>query len=184
MKIKATQKNRKVVVELDRKDTATISAGTARPAHSLFKLKQILVPVDFSECSKKALRYAVPFAKEFEATITLISVVYVPYHGSDFEGINLPLLEAEMRETATKQIESLAGSEIPAEVPRRTLIRVGRPFHEITEAAKELETDLIILATHGRTGLKHMLLGSTAENVMRHAKCPVLIVREQEHEFI
>jgi Universal stress protein family len=66
MKVKATQKNRKVVVELDRKDTATISAVSVHPVHSLFKLKQILVPVDFSECSKKALRYAVPFAKEFE----------------------------------------------------------------------------------------------------------------------
>ena len=65
-----------------------------------------------------------------------------------------------------------------------TLARVGRPFVEISELAREMEVDLIILGTHGYTGLKHVLLGSTAERVVRHAPCPVLTVRAEEHEFI
>jgi nucleotide-binding universal stress UspA family protein len=67
---------------------------------------------------------------------------------------------------------------------RNTLIRDGTPHHEITEAARELGADLIIIATNGRTGLTHVLLGSTAERVVRHAPCPVLVVREKEQEFI
>lgn len=183
MKVKATNKSRKVVVELDRKDRAVIDSP-AGPRHPLFRLKRILVPVDFSDCSRKALRYAIPFAREFGASISLLSIVHVPYHGSDFEGISLPMLESELRSSAVKQLEAMAAKELPAEISRDTTVRVGRPFHEIVEAAREGNADLIILATHGHTGLKHMLLGSTAENVVRHASCPVLIVREQEHEFV
>ena len=94
------------------------------------------------------------------------------------------MLESELRSSAAKQLEAMAAKELPAEISRDTTVRVGRPFHEIVEAAREGNADLIILATHGHTGLKHMLLGSTAENVVRHASCPVLIVREQEHEFV
>jgi nucleotide-binding universal stress UspA family protein len=65
-----------------------------------------------------------------------------------------------------------------------TLLRTGQPHTEIVEAARELGADLIVLSTHGHTGLTHALLGSTAEKVVRHAPCPVLVVREKEHEFV
>jgi nucleotide-binding universal stress UspA family protein len=66
----------------------------------------------------------------------------------------------------------------------KVAVRTGTAFLEIAEAAKSLEADLIIIATHGYTGLKHLLLGSTAERVVRSAPCPVLVVREHEHEFV
>jgi universal stress protein A len=69
-------------------------------------------------------------------------------------------------------------------VPSRAVVQTGNPELAIVDAAKELGIDLIILSTHGRTGLSRVLLGSTAEKVVRHAGCPVLIVREHEHEFI
>jgi nucleotide-binding universal stress UspA family protein len=66
----------------------------------------------------------------------------------------------------------------------KTLVRFGRAFHEIAHAAETLKVDLIIISTHGYTGLKHALLGSTTERVVRHASCPVLVVRPCEHEFV
>jgi nucleotide-binding universal stress UspA family protein len=76
------------------------------------------------------------------------------------------------------------GESVKGLVPVTSLVRMGDPSREIIAAAKELEIDLIILATHGRTGLSHFLLGSTAEKVVRRAGCPVLIVRDEEHEFL
>jgi universal stress protein A len=60
----------------------------------------------------------------------------------------------------------------------------GVPYHEIVQAGQQFKADLIVLGTHGRTGLQHVFMGSTAERVVRHAACPVLVVREREHEFI
>jgi universal stress protein A len=74
--------------------------------------------------------------------------------------------------------------DLPGDLNKTTLLRSGRPAYEIVEAAKRLDTDLIIISTHGHTGLKHVFLGSTAENVVRYAPCPVLTVREHEHEFV
>ena len=100
-------------------------------------------------------------------------------------GVAAPVFpEEEVREACAGRLAALARSEIGDQAPTATEVRFGQPVGEITEAALELEIDLIIIATHGRTGLKHMLLGSVAENVVRHAPCPVLVVREREHEFI
>ena len=78
----------------------------------------------------------------------------------------------------------LATEEIGASAAWKIAVRPGRPATEIVEAARELAADLIVIATHGRTGLQHVLLGSVAENVVRHAPCPVLTVREHEREFV
>jgi nucleotide-binding universal stress UspA family protein len=64
------------------------------------------------------------------------------------------------------------------------VVRLGHPYQEITDAARELKVDLIVISTHGYTGLKHVLLGSTAERIVRHAPCPVLTVREKEQDFV
>ena|SRR5438876_4987103 len=184
MKVKPTTKRGHVVVELDRKDEALLAEGAQSAGRSPFKLKKILVPVDFSECSKKALHYAIPFARQFEASLTLLYVVQVNYYAGDFGTVDVALLENEMRSNGKKQLLELAAREVGKDLRCESLVRVGRVVSEIVDVARQTETDLIILSTHGHTGFKHVLLGSVAENVVRHAPCPVLIVRQQEHEFI
>jgi nucleotide-binding universal stress UspA family protein len=89
-----------------------------------------------------------------------------------------------MRVTGEKQLSALARDEVPDEISLETLVRSGSPAVEIIDVAKRLPADLIVISTHGRTGLKHVFLGSVAEHVVRHAPCPALVVREHEHEFI
>jgi nucleotide-binding universal stress UspA family protein len=150
-----------------------------------FDLKHILVPIDFSVDSRKALRYAAAFARQFDARIILLHVV-VPIPVS----AEYPYGPAAMQyqdETATRDIEvqlSAFGRKEAGERVSQAVVRCGPAFDEIARAAKELHIDLIVLSTHGYTGLNHILLGSTAERVVRHAPCPVLIVREREREFV
>ena len=187
MKIKPSRKSGNVVVELNPRDSERLSqtAHTANGAPPPFKLTKILVPIDFSDCSKKALRYAVPLAKQFGATITLLHVVHVNYSaGPEFGAIDFPLIEADLRKSAEKQLGQLAATEIQQQAVAQTLVRIGQEVAEIVDSARKLKSDLIIISTHGRTGLKHVFMGSVAENVVRRATCPVLVVREQEHEFI
>lgn len=85
---------------------------------------------------------------------------------------------------ALEKLATLCQQQFGAKCPSQKSVRMGAPWHEITTAAQECEADLIIIATHGHTGLKHPLLGSTAERVVRHAPCPVLVVRDREHDFV
>jgi nucleotide-binding universal stress UspA family protein len=151
---------------------------------ALLSVKSILVPVDFSDTSKKALHYALRFGEQFGARITLLHVIE-PVATPDFAYHPL-LLEADKAKQAAKaRLEALCSQlGIQARLVERTLTRYGTPFAEICDAARKLKVDLIIITTHGYTGLKHVLLGSTAERVVRHAPCPVLTVREKEHEFV
>ncbi len=151
---------------------------------SPFCIQRILVPVDFSECSRKALRYAIPFATQFGASLTLLYVTQINYAAGEFGMVDTPLMEGQVREAAEKAMAKLLHEEIGNTVPASQQTRIGRPASEIAEAAKELDADLIIISTHGHTGLKHMFLGSVTENVVRIAPCPVLVVREEEHEFL
>jgi len=147
-------------------------------------LSKILVPVDFSGSSRKALEYAIAFAGQFHAALELVHVLEISYMGSGLGEIEVPLLEEELRRNAAKQLDHLAQTVLGNQVPHVQQMRVGRPWQEICELAKVSETDLIIMGTHGYTGLKHVVMGSTAERVVRLAPCPVLIVREREHEFV
>jgi len=186
MKVKPSPSKGKVVVELNPADDRLLesSSKVAGLAASPFKLKRLLVPIDFSACSKKALQYAIPFAEQFQASLTLLYVVQINYAVGELGAIDVSMLEVEMRQQASQRLAELVRDEVRKRVPSETIVRMGRPVTEIITAAKELEADLIILSTHGYTGLKHVLLGSTAENVLRHAPCPVLAVREHEREFI
>jgi nucleotide-binding universal stress UspA family protein len=181
MKVKPTRKKGKVVVELGPRDQAILGKA---PAGAAFRLKQILVPIDFSECSRKALLYALALARQFGGAIRLVHVIEAAYLMGDFGAVDYAALEADLRTEAEKQLRRLAEAEIGTSVPCAMTIRSGRPATEIAEAAREFEADLVVIATHGRTGLKHVLLGSVAENVVRHAPCPVLTVRESEREFV
>lgn len=151
----------------------TGAAGETLPA---FQLKKILVPVDFSTCSLKALRYAIPFATQFGAELILLHVIplFPPAEG---------VLPADPGEDVHERLAALRATA-GAAAGGITLVRRGTPHSEILDVAQELDVGLIILSTHGHTGLEHLLLGSVAEKVVRHAGCPVLIVREHEHEFV
>ena len=160
--------------------TEAAPATTGQP----LQLKKVLVPVDFSECSHKAMQYAVAFAKQFKASLTLVHVVQMSYAGAEFAPLDFPLIEKQMVESSSLKLAEIISKEIGEAVPCDMIVKAGHPATEIALAAKKVNADLIIISTHGYTGLKHILLGSTAENVVRHAPCPVLTVREHEHEFI
>ena len=151
---------------------------------SLLTMKSILVPIDFSWPSKKALEYAVPFARQFGAKITLLFVLEPPVYTGDIGYVPMEVDNEGSLKAAAKKLAELAELAVEPELLEQTLVRTGRPFQEITDIARSLNTDLIIIATHGYTGLKHVLLGSTVERVVRIAPCPVLTVREEEHEFV
>ena len=184
MKAKPTNHPGAVLLELNRRDEPLMAAATTASVKAPFKLKRILVPIDFSDCSKKALQYALPLAKEHQAAITLLYVVPTNYSLGEYGGIDYASIEAEMRLTGDKKLAQLAADEVGGEVSADPIVRTGSPALEIITTAKSLPADLIVISTHGRTGLKHVFLGSVAEEVVRRAPCPVLVVREREHEFI
>ena len=182
MKAKPTNHPGEVVLELNRRDEPLMAA--AARVKSPFQIKKILVPVDFSECARKALQYAIPLAKEHQAAITLLYVIASPaYVGGEF-GATQYQFEVETRASGEKELAKLIVDEVRGEVSADTLVRSGSPALEIIEVAKQLAADLIVISTHGHTGLTHVFLGSVAEHVVRWAPCPVLVVREQEHEFL
>jgi len=136
------------------------------------------VPVDFSDCSKKALQYAIPFATQFDAELTLLHVVQ-PYPAVP----EMAPVDVETIQDGRRELEALRKT-IGDAVRSATSLCTGEPHLEIARVASELGIDLIILSTHGHKGLARMFLGSTTEKVVRHAPCPVLIVRESERDFV
>jgi len=152
--------------------------SSAAPSLSPRDIQSILVPIDFSDPSRKALDYAAIFARQFKAKLTLLHVVE-PVATPDFATFPLSMENDESIQIARKQLEKVAASlRLPRGTVEKTLVRFGRSFHEITEAARTRRMDLIIISTHGYTGFKHALLGSTTERVVRHAPCLVLVVRQ------
>lgn len=143
-------------------------------------IKRVLVPIDFSDYSKSALKYAVNFTKIFNADIFLIYVVEPVIYPPDFSmgQIVIPSVDLEMDKRAIEELNKLAGKNIPSRIKVKTIVKTGKPFIEIIETAEEENIDLIIIATHGHTGVEHILFGSTAEKVVRKASCPVLTLRE------
>jgi universal stress protein A len=162
----------------------TSQANTARNAPRL-QLQSILVPTAFSAPSLKALRYAAALAAQFGAKLTLLNVVEPIGPTPDFAYNPLVLDNETVTATAKEQLQRLLERQgIDVALVENTLVRHGVPFNEISGAASKVKADLIVIATHGYTGLKHVFLGSTAERVVRHAPCPVLVVREGEREFL
>jgi universal stress protein A len=137
---------------------------------------RILVPSDFSDPSRKALKYAARLAAQFGSKITLLHVLE-PSMSPDFASFPLVLEEEKVVEGARQRLLSLAKAHLDGRYLAALEVRSGNPFHEIAEAARELSMDLIVMATHGYTGVKRVLLGSTTERVVRYAQCPVLVVR-------
>ncbi len=145
---------------------------------SRFRIKRILVPVDFSGCSRQGLQYAIGVANEFGAKIILLHAMYLGYIYSS-EGTALydvRTLQEAARENAQQQMRELVRSVNFGRAKFETVFTEGSPVLDICDFAKDHDVDLIMISTHGQTGWKHMLMGSTAEHVVRHAPCPVLVV--------
>ena len=161
----------------------TVGVTGQHRSQEVWELNSILVPTDFSRPSNKALSYAASIAAKIGAQISLLHVIKPSSVGLQSETAllhsdpRLPEADNRMRQLCRKQ-------HVDPHLIRNTLVREGTPHREITDAARELKTDLIIMATQGHTGLAHVLLGSTTESVLRNAPCPVLVVREKEREFI
>ena len=150
-----------------------------------FEIKKVLVPIDFSDYSKSSLKYAVNFAKNFKASLILVYVVEPVIYPPDFSmgQIAIPAAGIEMDKRAKEELNKLAEKEIPSGLSVKKIIKTGKPFVEIIETAADEDADLIIIATHGHTGVEHILFGSTAEKVVRKAPCPVLTLREPAKGF-
>lgn len=180
MKIKPDRRQKKVTVELKPSDESLLDKGAAAArAAAPFRLRKILVPVDFSDFSAQALSYALSFAEQFDARLILLHVVEPAVYPENSMLVPpaLDQLNQEFVRIAEKSLSELNRGKVNNRVASEVHVRTGRAHVEIAEAARELDVDLIVLATHGYTGLKHVLLGSTAERVVRHAPCPVLTVR-------
>jgi nucleotide-binding universal stress UspA family protein len=155
----------------------------SKPAGSQLNVKRILVTTDFSEESRKAFRYAAAFAGQFGASLDVLLVLEPVPFMAGMEAVVISMDAAAIRAAAEEKLARWIDMEIPANVQATPLLREGRAFSEIVAAAQERASDLIVISTHGYTGLKHVFMGSTTERVVRHARCPVLVVRDREHEF-
>ncbi len=153
----------------------------------MIDIKKILVPTDFSESSEKSLLYGISLAEQYGAELYVLSAI-------DDRVFDDPLFvvyaEQEMRQNRKAVYEEYL-SKVVAGIKRdhpklavQQVLRMGVAFVEIVDFARQEHIDLIIIGSHGRTGIAHLLIGSTAEKVVRKAPCPVLTVRPKEHEFI
>ncbi|MDE0204763.1 MAG: universal stress protein [Candidatus Tectomicrobia bacterium] len=137
-------------------------------------LKNLLVPTDFSEDADRAVDYAVGLAQELKASLTLMTATYI----GDTPEVSQSYIE-KVRAEAQHRIEAVRQRVEDTGVAVKVVMVSGPPAQRITETAQKEAADLIVMGTHGRTGLRHMLIGSVAERVVRHATCPVLVVPRQ-----
>jgi len=147
------------------------------------KLKRVVVPVDFSQHSLDALEYAVTLARSFKPEIVLIFALEPAQFasaGHAYGGalpVNVEMLMAEQRQLAKADLDKLQKGLAKRNIRARALITEGTPYRMIVDTAERLGADLIVIGTHGRSGLPRFFMGSVAEMVVRHAHCPVLTVR-------
>lgn len=138
-------------------------------------VKKVLVLTDGSEISRQALQYAVEFCNRFDAQLHLLTVIepLPSYVDAEVTKDILDAAEARMRQ----EVQTCSGYCETSGMACQSAVRKGIPHETITDYAREIDSDLIVLATHGRSGISHALLGSVAERVVRHADCPVLTIR-------
>ena len=164
-----------------------IAAQPLEPAMARFlEVRRILVPVDFSESSRTVLDYAMDIARDRGAEVVLVHVVGLPVAPFDPSyGVAAdPRLLKDMGSDAERGLAELAGKAAGGTGVRpATKILNGSPSREIVREAREGSYDLVVIGTHGRTGFRHVFLGSVAENVVRMAPCPVVVVRLKGFEI-
>jgi len=153
-------------------------------------LTKILAANDFSDDSTRALGYAEELARKFGAEIVVLHVdqplapvMLAPEFGPSIDTGVMSRIAEEQRLLAQKELDKIVGRLRDGGLKARSLLRVGAPFLEIINAAQTENADLIVMGTHGRSGLAHVLLGSVAERVVQKAACPVLTVRHPDRKF-
>ena len=151
-------------------------------------LKKILVATDFGDAAEVAFAYGRELARSFGASLEVLHVAdNVLARGFAAEGYmaSYPELQRDVEESAARQLNALVSEEDRALLGARTVVRTSTsPALAIVEYARDANIDLIIMGTHGRGAMAHLLMGSVAERVVRTAPCPVLTVRHPEHEFV
>ncbi|PYR46782.1 MAG: universal stress protein [Acidobacteria bacterium] len=150
----------------------------------MIALKYILVPTDFSETSDVAVRYGVALARAFKAKLDLLHVIHEGF-AAELAVPTLPLgLLDGMQNDARDRLAKILTEHEQKELRSESVLRQGAPDLQIVGFARERDVDLIVMGTHGRSGVAHILMGGVAEKVVRKAPCPVLTVRHPEHEFV
>jgi nucleotide-binding universal stress UspA family protein len=146
------------------------------------KIASVLVPTDFSDESHKALRYGAALVRKLRANLHVVHVSETDYAlpGPALPGTNPLTSETEEARSLKQKLESAIGESLPVTFHGRT----GRAFDQIVRLAREMEAGLIVMSTHGRTGLKRMFLGSNAERVVQHSSSPVLVVRRSGEQLV
>jgi len=150
------------------------------------QIRSILLPTDFSDCGNYALSFAASLARTFGASIICVHVIEPMVPTVGYSGMTEPLPIADITDqleySAERELPKIAEREECAGLEVEEVIVHGEAASEIVRAAKERNVDLIVVSSHGRTGLGRILFGSTAEAVVRHASCPVLVVKPPQAE--
>lgn len=146
----------------------------------MISLNVIVVPTDFSERSLVALEYATGLADKYDAKLKVIFVNEPGLSISDMAwvGVDKRAMDEEKIKESRRHIEEIVLKRIPVDVPADAEIIQGEAVTKIIEYAEDVNADLIVMATHGRTGVSHVLMGSVAEQVVRKAPCPVLTLKQ------
>ena len=149
------------------------------------QFERILVAIDFSDNSSHAFDYALSLARQFDSELLLLHVINEPV---DLRGFYVPHISFEQLETeiaagAAIMMEKFCQEKLSDYQKFKTSIATGTPFDEIIRKANEFDASLIVIGTHGRTGIDHIIFGSTAERVVRGALCPVLTIRLPDDEL-
>ena len=153
----------------------------------MIMLNSVLVATDFSETSGAALQYGRNLARAFGAKLHVLHVTarVAPMSAAEFDPTNLADLQADIVGDADRQLQRLLTDHDRTQLRAKAVAVVASsPATAIIDYAKQTHVDIIVVGTHGRGGVSHLLMGSVAEHVVRNAPCPVLVVRPNEHEFI
>jgi nucleotide-binding universal stress UspA family protein len=160
--------------------------GSARLQGPEMRIRRILLPTDFSECGNYALSYTTWLARQFGASILCVHVIEPLVPAVGYTGMTEPLpiadITEQLEDSAERELPKLAECEECEGLEVEEMIVHGEAASEIVRVAKDQAVDLIVISSHGRTGLGRILFGSTAEAVVRHAPCPVLVVKPSREE--
>jgi nucleotide-binding universal stress UspA family protein len=152
------------------------------------QIRSILLPTDFSECGNYALSYAASLARVFGSSIICVHVIEPMVPTVGYSGMTEPLpiadISDQLEDSAERELPKIAECEECAGLEVEELIVHGEAASEIVRVARERRVDLIVVSSHGRTGWGRILFGSTAEAVVRHASCPVLVVKPSQEETL
>jgi nucleotide-binding universal stress UspA family protein len=139
-------------------------------------VQRILVATDFSDVADRALERGIDLARQLKADVLLVHAYEIPVFGFPDGALIMPDVGARVAMAAQQELDALVARYADRGVPLRTILRMGTPWDEINDAATTESADIIVVGTHGRSGLARALLGSVAERVVRTAKHPVLVV--------